>query len=150
MRVEVSTVIDASVENVWRFMVDLGTMPLRDPSVVKVDWEPPLHVGSVALLTFRQMGDRTGRYEVKELEKNHRLRVQMTAMGANIEGTYEIEPADSGKTRLSAAVQIEVHGLMRLLSPYLSHRASRDGKAEFERIKHAIKAQQSGKSPTYE
>jgi carbon monoxide dehydrogenase subunit G len=141
MRVEVSTVIDAPVEEVWGFMVDLGTMPQRDPSVVKVDWKPPLRAGSVAVITFRQMGNRIGKYEVKELEKNQRLRVGMTAMGAKIEGTYEMEPADDGKTKLSAAVQIEVHGLMRLLFPFISRNADKDAKAEFGRIKRAIEAQ---------
>ena len=140
MRVEVNTVIDAPVGNVWTFMVDLGTMPQRDPSVVKVDWEPPLRAGSVAVITFRQMGKRTGRYEVLELQPDHRLRVAALAMGARIDGTYLFEPIAEGKTRLSASVQIEVHGLMRLISPYLSRKASKDGKTEFERIKRAIEA----------
>jgi carbon monoxide dehydrogenase subunit G len=141
MRVELSTVIDAPVEYVWKFMVDLRTTPQRDPSVVKVDWEPPLRAGSVAIITFRQMGNRTGKYEVEELKENQRLRVRMTALGAKIEGIYEMEPADGGKTKLSAAVQIEVHGLMRLLSPFLTRKANKDAKTEFGRIKRAIEAQ---------
>jgi hypothetical protein len=67
----------------------------------------------------------------------------MTALGSKIEGTYEMEPADGCKTKLSAAVQIEVHGLMRLLSPFLSRKANKDAKAEFGRIKRAVEAKHS-------
>ncbi len=87
IRTSVSGIVDAPIEKVWNFMVDLGTMPQRDPSVIGVSWDPPLRVGSVAAIDFRQVGKRTGRYEVKELELHQRLRVQMTAMGARIEAT---------------------------------------------------------------
>ncbi len=143
IKVDVSTIIDAPLEKVWDFMADLGTMPQRDHSVVRVDWQPPLGVGSVATVTARLMGERTGRLEVKELEPNHRLVVQMTGMGARAEGTYEFEPVDERRTKLSAAVSFQVRGLLRVISPYLSYSAKRDATAEFERIKSAIEASEA-------
>jgi len=77
----VNTVIDASVEKVWEFVSDLGTATLRDPSVVKVDWQPPAGIGTVAMITHRFLGNRTARYEIKEWEHNHKFRAQITSMG---------------------------------------------------------------------
>ncbi len=37
MRIEVSTVIGPPIEEVWNVMAGLGTMPERDPAVVKAD-----------------------------------------------------------------------------------------------------------------
>ncbi len=146
IRTAVSGIVDASIEKVWNFMVDLGTMPQRDPSVISVSWDPPLRVRSVAEIDFRQMGKRTGRYEVKELELHQRLMVQMTAMGAGIEatGTWLFGPVAEDKTRLSASIQIDIHGLMKLIAPFLSISASWGARKGFDRIKDAIEAQGTG------
>lgn len=140
IKVDVSTVIDAPVGKVWEFMADLDTMPQRDPSVIKVDWQPPLRAGNVAQVTFRNvvLGTRVGRYEVKEWEPNHRFRVRMTTMGAKLNGTYEFESLEGSKTRLTASVEVEVGGLMRIITPFLPYSANRDAKAEFVRIKRVI------------
>ena len=146
IRAAASGIVDAPIETVWKFMVDLGTMPQRDPSVIGVSWDPPLRVGSVAEIDFRQMGKRTGRYEVKELELYQRLRVQLTAMGARVEatGTWLFDPVANDKTRLSASIQIDIHGLMKLISPFLSISASQGARKGFNRIKSAIEAQGTG------
>ena len=143
IRAEVSGIVNAPIEKVWKFMVDLGTMPQRDPSVIGVNWNPPLRVGSVAEIDFRQMGKRTGRYEVKELELYQKLRVQMTAMGARVEatGTWSFDPVADDKTRLSVMVQINIHGPLRLLSPFLSISARRGARKGFDRIKGTIENQ---------
>ncbi len=143
IEVAASGTIDAPIGKVWNFMTDLDTLPRRDPSVISVGWTPPLKAGSVAIINFRQMGKRTGRYEVLELEPNHRLRVQMTAMGARIEGTgtWSFEPVEEDKTRLSASVQIDVRGILKLISPFLSLSAGREARRGFDRIKNAVEAQ---------
>ncbi len=143
IRVAAGGIIDAPVEKVWNFMVDLDTLPLRDPSVVSVGWTPPLKVGNIAIINFRQMGKRTGRYQVMEMEPNHRLRVQLTAMGSRVEGagTWLFEPVEEGKTKLSASVQIEVRGFFKLISPFLSVSAGRGARKGFDRIKKAVEAQ---------
>ena len=144
IRTTVSTIIDAPIEKVWNFMVDLRRMIL-DPSVIDVSWQPPLKTGSVATITFRQMGVRTAKLEVIDMQPNRRLRMVMTAMGSKLDGTYAMEPLDTGKTKLSAVAQIEIHGLMRLISPYLSYSIKRDQSREMARIKRAIESQ--GDSP---
>ncbi len=154
-RAAASGTIDAPVGKVWNFMVDLGTMRQRDPSVVSVGWQPPLKAGSVAIISFRQMGKRTGRYEVMELEPTRRLRVQMTAMGDRIEGTgtWLFEPVAEDKTRLSASVQIDVRGLLKLISPFLSISATRGAHRVFDRIRKAVEAQgidDAGPAPALE
>jgi len=145
IRTTVSAIVDAPIEKVWNFMVDLRRMIL-DPSVIDVSWQPPLKKGSVATISFRQMGVRTAMLEVVDLEPNRRLRMVMTAMGSKLDGTYVMEPLDAGRTKLSGIAQIEIHGLMRLISPYLSYSAKRDQSREMARIKRAIESQ--GDSPS--
>jgi len=136
----VSATVEAPIDEVWNFMVDLPKMIL-DPSVVDVAWQPPLKVGSVATVTFRQMGTRTARLEVTDMEPRRRLRIVMTAMGSTLDGTYVMEPLDDGKTKLSAVAEIEVHGPLKLIAPYLSYSAKRDQSKEMARLKKAIEAQ---------
>ena len=119
-------------------MTDLDTMHMRDSSVFKVDWQPPLKVGSVATMTFNQLGKRTARYEVLELETNRKLRVVVTIMGTMLNGIYEMEPVEEDKTRFHVSVQIRLGGLLRILSPFLSYKARRDGRSEIARIKHIL------------
>ena len=123
-------------------MADLRTMPLRDPSAISVDWQPPLKAGSVAIITARNimLGTREIRYEVKEFDPYYRFMVQATAMGFHVDETYEFQPEDESKTKMSASVLIDTRGLMRLVSPFLSLSAKRDASAEFERIKRTIEA----------
>jgi ligand-binding SRPBCC domain-containing protein len=70
MRTEGSVVIDAPIEQVWEFMSDLQTLPQHNLSLVNVEWEPPLLVGSVATITYQVRGkNRTGTCLVKEWSK---------------------------------------------------------------------------------
>jgi carbon monoxide dehydrogenase subunit G len=140
MKVDVNTVIDAPVEKVWEFMSDLGSATLRDPSVVKVDWQPPAGIGTVAMITHRFLGKRTARYEIKEWEPNRKFRAQVTSMGAKLEGTYTMEPVHGGKTNLNVSVKVEIGGLMRLFSPYISRKARKDASEEIARIKNILEA----------
>ena len=72
IRTTVSTTVDAPIEKVWNFMVDLRKMIL-DPSVIDVSWQPPLKTGSVATITFRQMRvNRTAKLEVIDMDPNRR------------------------------------------------------------------------------
>jgi len=149
MRVQGSVVIDAPIEQVWGFMADLRTLPQHNLSLLKVEWEPPIRAGSVAVLTYRNMGKtRTGKCLVKEVEQNKRLRIQMTAMGAELDGTYEMESVDGGETKLSSNLNIQLHGLMRILSPFLSRNAKHEQESGLSRIKHVIEAKRTPSSGT--
>ena len=149
MKVQGSVVIDAPVEQVWEFMADLRTLQQHNLSLVNVEWEPPIRVGSVAVLTYRTMGKTTtGKCVVKDVEQNKRLRIQMTAMGAELDGTYEMEPVDSGKTKLSSTLNIKLHGLMRILSPFLSGNAKHEQELGLGRIKRAIETKRTTSSVT--
>jgi uncharacterized protein YndB with AHSA1/START domain len=144
MRTEGSVVIDAPIEQVWEFMSDLQTLPQHNLSLVNVEWEPPLLVGSVATITYQVRGKSgTGTCLVKEVEQNKRLRIQMTAMGAELEGTYEMESVNSGRTKLSSTLNIQLHGLMRILSPFLSRNAKHEQEVGLGRIKRAIEAKRA-------
>ncbi len=138
--IEVSTIINAPVERVWEFMSDFGTMPQWHPGVVKVDWQPPLSVGSVATVTVQRLGKRTARYEVKEWQPNRMIRAQVTSGRSKINGGYEMEPIEGGKTKLTISAVIEIKGVLRLLSPILSYMSKKGSSAEMQNIKRILEA----------
>jgi len=149
IKVDVNTVIDAPVEKVWQFVSDLGSATLRDPSVVKVDWQPPAGVGTVATSTHKFFGRRAARYEIKEWEPNRRFRALVTSMGAELDGTCAIESIQGGKTKLDVSVGVEVRGLLRLMSPYISRKAKKDASEEIVRVKNIVEARNRTASTTW-
>ncbi len=138
IRFEESAIIEAPVETVWRFMTDFGTMSQREPRVVKVDWRPPVGAGTVATITSRFLGTRTARYEILEWEPTCRFRARVTSGGAAIDGTYVLAPVEGGRTRLDVTARIEVRGALRLLTPLLSRRASRNGSETIENVRRIL------------
>ncbi len=138
IRFDASTVIDAPVEKVWEFMSDFGTLSQREPDIAKVDWRPPMGVGSVAVVTNRRMGGRTARVEVKEFEPNRRFRAEVTSGLGRIDGVYEMAPVDGGKTRLSVSGRVELHGALRLLSPVFARMMRKNGSATMENIRRIL------------
>jgi len=109
IRTAASTVVDAPIDKVWSFMVDLTKMIL-DASVIDVSWQPSLKTGRAAAIAYRQMGVKeTGRLDVINTEPNCRLRMVLTAMGSMLDGTYVMEPSDgSNETKISAVAGIEL------------------------------------------
>jgi hypothetical protein len=67
----------------------------------------------------------------------------MTAMGAELDGTYEMESVNSGRTKLSSTLNIQLHGLMRILFPFLSRNAKHEQEVGLGRIKRAIEAKRA-------
>lgn len=143
IEVDVSGVVEAPLEDVWAFMTDLGTMRLRDPSVISVEWTPPLRAGSIAFLAVRQIKTMRMRYEVMEMVPRRLFRVRSAAMGTQIQGTWQFEKVEEGATRLSVSVEIAIGGLLRPISPFLSYLAKRGAKTEFKRIKGVVEGRRS-------
>ncbi len=53
---EASTIIDAPPEKVWEYVSDLGKWTEWDPDTLKVEWGPPVSVGSVAVVKAQAFG----------------------------------------------------------------------------------------------
>ena len=73
IEVEASTIINASPEKAWEYISDLGKMTEWDPGTLKVEWQRPVSVGSVAVVTVQEFGKRAVNWEVTECEPGRGL-----------------------------------------------------------------------------
>ncbi len=138
IEVEASTVVDALPESVWNYISDLGKMTEWDPGTLKVEWRPPISVGSVAVVTAQIFGKRIVNWEVMEWEPGHKVGCRVNSGGTIVKATYTIEPAEGRRTKLSRWASVEVGGLLRLISPFVAHRTRKERFEEIENIKRIV------------
>jgi carbon monoxide dehydrogenase subunit G len=144
IEVEASTVVDAPPEWVWDYISDLGKMTEWDPGTIKVDWHPPVAVGSVAVVTAQQFGKRVVNWEVTEWEPGHKIGCRVKSGGTIVRAAYTIEPAEGSKTRLSRWASVEVGGLLRLISPLVTRKTRNERSAEIENVKRIVEGRRQG------
>lgn len=130
-KVEASTIIDRPVEDVWKFIADLANYPKWSPDVVEMKQTSsgPLGVGSA--LQVRHP-DRTLSATVIEYKPNQNFTFELTS--GPVKGTqvaFSIEAAE-GKTRAHQSLDFRLSGLPKLMGPFITGRALRQGKAEAE------------------
>ena len=140
IEIQASIIIDAPPEKVWEYISDLGKIAEWDPDTLKVEWQRPVSVGSVAVVTAKQalFGKRVVNMEVTEWEPGHKFGARVKSGGASVEGVYTIEPAEGNRTKLSRSATVEVGGWLRLLSPLIARKARNERSKEIENIKRMV------------
>jgi uncharacterized protein YndB with AHSA1/START domain len=119
---ENSAHVNASVEEVFRFITEATNEPKWHTDVVAVEpqQEGPMKVGNTYRWTFRFMGKRQGMVEVVGLEQNRlaQIAVRKGPMGLTPTITLRFEPEGDG-SRFSRAVRMEPTGMSKLMSPMM-------------------------------
>lgn len=140
IQVQASTIIDAPPEKVWEYISDLGKIAEWDPDTLKVEWQRPVSVGSVAVVTAtaKLFGKRVVNMEVTEWEPGHKFGAMVKFGGTSVKGVYTIEPAEGNKTKLSRSATVEVGGWLRLISPLIARKARNERSKEIENIKRLV------------
>jgi uncharacterized protein YndB with AHSA1/START domain len=128
-KIEASVVIDRPVEDVWKFITDLPSVPKWSHGLLeKRQTSPgPLGVGTTVL-------SRTPRFtftgRVTEFEPNRKISWEMTS--GPMKGSHEsdsLETVEGGKTRLTHVLDVRPSGFYRLMWPFIAGRTRRDGTA---------------------
>jgi carbon monoxide dehydrogenase subunit G len=138
--VEARTVVNAPVEKVWEFMSDPSTMTQWDPGVLKVEYQPPMRVDSTMMVTAQLIGRRTAKMVITEWEPNRRIGIAGKSAGTKVSAVYTLEP-QGNMTRLNRSVEVEVGGLLKLISPYVSYKVNKERSAEIDNIKRIVEAE---------
>ncbi len=142
---EASTIIDAPPEKVWEYISDLGKWTEWDPDTLKVEWDPPVRVGSVAVVTAQAFGGVVTSQvfvEITEWEPGHRMGVRFKSGGTIVKAVYNIELVEGNKTKLSRWGSVEVGGLLRLISPLVARKTKNERSSEIGNIKRMLEGQQ--------
>ncbi len=138
---EASTVIDTPPEKVWEYISDLGKWTEWDPDTLKVEWHPPVALGSAAVVTAQTLGGLVKSQvsvEITEWEPGHRMGVRLNSGGTKVKAVYTIEPVEGNRTKLNRLASVEVGGLLRLISPLVARKAKNERLSEIENIKRIL------------
>jgi uncharacterized membrane protein len=96
MRYEVSTIIDAPAELVWRLTTDVDDWPAFMPTVQRVERldDGPLRVGSRTRL--KQPGQSAAVWTVTRLDPMRELTWETHVLGVRMTGRHLLEPVGTG------------------------------------------------------
>ncbi len=143
IRIEASATVNAPIERVWEFMSNFDTLTQWDPGVIEVKWERPIGIGSIVVVTAQLIGRRTANMKITDWEPNRKLGVETRSGGAKANTLITMEPVEGNKTKLTRSTHIEIGGMLKLIQPYISYRAKKDGSAEVDNVKRILEAQNS-------
>lgn len=144
-KIEASVVIDRPVEEVWKFMSDFSNTPKWSPDIVEMKQTStgPLGVGSTLLIKHPKQSVK-GR--VTDYEPNRGFIFEVASGPAR--GTkvgYSMERIEQN-TRLAYTFDFKLEGLYRLVGPFLTGRATKQGQAEAEtNVSNVKRMPESGK-----
>jgi hypothetical protein len=147
--VQASVDVDRSADDVWAYMADLRNLKGWDPDVLDVQWQPPAALGQPFTIVVDLGGGRplVGDARIASLEPGRRIgweaRPQapgwITGDGkSRLIATYSAEPRGVDRARLTRRLELEGHGLLRILTPALAFLARRQRYAEVENLKRIL------------
>jgi uncharacterized membrane protein len=138
---EYSVIVKAPVEKVWNFMSDFDKTPQWDPEIVEVKWQDPINVGSIIESTAHVFVRRTVNAKITNWEPNHKIGMESSSGGVKGLTVITMEPVEIGKTRLTRSVNMNIEGLLKLIQPYISHKAKGYNVKRLDNVKRLIEAQ---------
>jgi hypothetical protein len=139
VKVERSVAIARSTGDVFGFVADQSNAGRWQSGVVEVRrlTDGPPGVGTRHAFTRTLMGRRmTGENEYVEFVPGRRVAFRTTS-GPRLLASYDVAPESTG-ARLTAAIELDVSGIMSVAAPLLARSLSRDVEANLARLKNLL------------
>ena len=140
IRVEVSVAIDRSSDEVFTYLSEWSNNPEWQKGMKSCTWtsDPPLRVGS----TYDQVASFMGKpiissFEVVEYEPGIKVRIRTTESSMALDITREVSP-EKDASRVTATVQGEPAGAMRLFNPLMKLLVKRSVTRDYKRLKEIL------------
>jgi uncharacterized membrane protein len=144
MAINETVVIGRPAQEVFAYVSDLARHPEWQDKLLDatVEGEGPIRVGTRVKQTRRVgRGTRTFTLEVTEHDPPNRLAFQGIDGPVRPQGKITFEPLDGGeRTRYSAQLDFDGHGLGVLLAPLVRRDARRQLPASLQRLKQRLEA----------
>ena len=138
---EYSVIVKAPVEKVWNFMSDFDKTPQWDPEIVEVKWQGPISVGSIIESTAHVFVKRTVKAKITDWEPNRKIGMESRSGGVKGVTVITMDPLEVGRTRLTRSVRMDVEGLLKLIQPYISHKAKGYNVKRLDNVKRLLEAE---------
>jgi carbon monoxide dehydrogenase subunit G len=147
-KVEATILVDRPASEVWEYIADLDNLKAFDPGVVEVQWQRPLTLGAVFVITIALRGlHLVGDARVTDLEPGRRIgwdsrpRLPRRVTGggrSHLLGVYVTDPDNGGRTRLTRVFSGEGHGALRLAEPFIGRLARAKRFDEISNLKRIL------------
>ena len=148
-RIEASTVVERSAEDIWAYIADLSMLKTWDPDVLEVRWAPPARLDQTFTIVVDFIGGRLlvgdARIVTCEPGRNIGWEARPHAPGWVTGGgrsfliaTYSTQPMSEARTRLTRRLELEPHGLLALVAPAMAFLARRERYAEISSLKRIL------------
>lgn len=141
--VEVSTVINRPVEEVFAFAGNVENNPQWQSSVseARVTSEGPVGVGT----TYRYVAQLLGRQidtdgEITEYDPNGKYSFRSASGPFPIEGALTCEAAEGG-TKVTLRLEAEIGGFFKMAEPLVARMIKRQFEADMANLKDLLEAQ---------
>ncbi|HEX2110416.1 MAG TPA: SRPBCC family protein [Gaiellaceae bacterium] len=143
MAINETVVIGRPAQEVFAYVSDLARHPEWQDKLLDatVEGEDPIRVGTRVKQTRRVgRGTRTFTLEVTEHDPPNRLAFQGIDGPVRPQGKITFEPLDGERTRYSAQLDFDGHGLGVLLAPLVRRDARRQLPESLQRLKQRLEA----------
>jgi len=139
---EASVGIDRPLEEVFAYVMDVGTWPKWEAGLLEAEQtsEGPIGIGT----TFQGLNEFMGRKmewasEITEYEPNKRAAQKMISGPISGEQTLTFEPADGG-TRFSLAAEGETGGFFKVAEPLVNRMMKKQMEGNLAKLKQILEA----------
>ena len=145
MHIEVSTVIDSPIEEVFRVQGPdhYRNHPRWDPEVISLEPvdEDEIGLGARFVITRQVMGrPQTHTFEVVEWDPPRRMAIEASEPGFQLRITSEAAALAADRTRLTLAGDARLGGIRGLVAPLMKRRLTRETAAKLVRIKQLVES----------
>ena len=147
-KIERSIVIERPIDEVWEFVHDPTKDAMWQSMLVESQQltEGPLRVGTRRREVRQFLGLRIEmNLELTEYEPNRRSSLKAVSGPIPLSGSYLLEAVD-GATRLTAAGELDAHGLFKLAEPVFARITGRELEANLGHLKDLLEAAGSASS----
>lgn len=141
IRIEKSTVIDRSIDDVFAFVADQTNAVRWQSGITEIRrlTDGPPGVGTRHAFVRTLMGKQmAGENEYVAYEPGRRVTFRTTS-GPPLLASYIVEPTSAG-TRLTTTMELDVSRLLSLAEPLIAAGLRRDVDANFARLKRILEA----------
>jgi uncharacterized protein YndB with AHSA1/START domain len=146
-RIEVSTVIDRPIEEVFAFVSDMTNTPQWSAELVeaKVVSPGPTGVGTKSTSTVKILGRQIEvTSESVEYESNRRYRLEHDAGPVTVRDDWFIFEPVAGGTKVTHKAEIEAGGVFKVAEPIAARLNQRQWETNFAVLKELLEAQAEG------
>jgi len=143
VQVEVSTVIDRPIEDVFRFVEDEHNLPRWDDDLIKATKtsDGPIGTGTRFHLDIKPfMGTTEGEGEVVDHQPNDviELRFDMGKMKTHVHHLFDVQ----GKsTRFTRRVEVQPEGFLKMMQPLMKGMIQKRNVAYLAKLKSLIESE---------